>query len=768
MCERYGATVTRVNGEWGRAADPAMLEKSLAATPADVVAMVHGETSTGVRNPVAELAAIARKHDALTIVDAVTSFGGVQLEVGAWGIDVCYSCTQKCLGAPSGLAPIVFAPRALERTVKCPSFYFDLQLLKDYWLNRKYHHTMSSALLCALYEALTMIDEEGLEARWARHERNHRAFVEGLSAIGLSLLPPESDRLFTLNTVQDSGRRRRRRRPQAAARGVQHRDRRRPRSAGRQDLARRPDGHELGVAPRRAAARRAAERAGQTSRQCVSRSVVVQAFRPARAGRPKGLHYVAACAIAPPRLPARPIRRPDSVSSRSSARNRRSRSARRTTRRCGKEMGSYDDRALQEYVTTRRHEAGDDLRAPEPAVAFHGRRRARHQRLRAAGRLHLYNARHPAVSGRRVAAGRRARPRDRPRDGASLASAVFEVDARADRPDRRRRSSRRAAQQLAQAGGTGLGLLFLKNSRDDEAQADELGVRYASRAGWDPAGIPRMLTTLGRIEEASDSKGVPNWLETHPPPDDRVQRVQAAVREAESAGATKFTTDHDGYLQRVDGIVWGDNPEQGIVRGSSFLHKGLRFAFDFPERMDGRERADAGRREGAGRPIGDGARADATSAGTHDRRHRDHLDAERRVPADRRRPDDRQRAAGYLGTYVGTLQSLGPCPGARAASAPRPRRVSRRRHRAGRRVSERRSGVLEEPAVVPRALGRRRRTPPAQPNQLYTAQQGDTWQSIAERQSKGIIKATTLAIMNGHPVNDQPRPGERLKIVVGD
>ena len=164
--------------------------------------MVQGETSTGVLNPVRELAAIARKHDALTIVDAVTSFGGVPLEVAGWGIDVCYSCTQKCLGAPSGLAPIVFAPRALERLVKCPSFYFDVSLLRDYWLNRKYHHTMSSALVCALYEALTMIEEEGLEARWARHERNHRAFVEGLTAMGLSLLPPEADRLWTLNTVR--------------------------------------------------------------------------------------------------------------------------------------------------------------------------------------------------------------------------------------------------------------------------------------------------------------------------------------------------------------------------------------------------------------------------------------------------------------------------------------------------------------------------------------------------------------------------------------
>jgi alanine-glyoxylate transaminase/serine-glyoxylate transaminase/serine-pyruvate transaminase len=202
MCERYGATVTRVNGEWGRAFDPAALEKSLSTTPGDVVAMVHGETSTGVRNPIKELAAVARKHDALTIVDAVTSFGAVQLEVGAWGVDVCYSCTQKGLGAPSGLAPVVFTPRALENIVKCPSFYFDLGLLKDYWINRKYHHTMSSALLCALYEALNIVDEEGLDARWARHERNHKAFVEGLASIGLSLLPPESDRLHSLNTVK--------------------------------------------------------------------------------------------------------------------------------------------------------------------------------------------------------------------------------------------------------------------------------------------------------------------------------------------------------------------------------------------------------------------------------------------------------------------------------------------------------------------------------------------------------------------------------------
>ncbi|HXD74864.1 MAG TPA: alanine--glyoxylate aminotransferase family protein [Vicinamibacterales bacterium] len=202
MCERYGATVTKVNGEWGRAFDPSALEKSLASTGADVVAMVHGETSTGVRNPIKELAAIAQKHGALTIVDAVTSLGAVQLEIGAWGVDVCYSCTQKGLGAPSGLAPVVFTPRAMEKAAKCPSFYFDLNLLKDYWIGRKYHHTMSSALVCALYEALNIIEEEGIEARWARHERNQKSFVDGLSKQGLSLLPPASDQLHSLSTVK--------------------------------------------------------------------------------------------------------------------------------------------------------------------------------------------------------------------------------------------------------------------------------------------------------------------------------------------------------------------------------------------------------------------------------------------------------------------------------------------------------------------------------------------------------------------------------------
>jgi predicted Zn-dependent protease len=319
---------------------------------------------------------------------------------------------------------------------------------------------------------------------------------------------------------------------------------------------------------------------------------------------------------------------------------------------------------------------------------------------------------------------------------------------------------------VAQAGGTGLGLLLLKNSRDDEAQSDGLGVRYASRAGWDPAGVPRMLTTLGRIEETSDSKGIPNWLQTHPQPDDRVQRVQAAVREAET-GAQKFTTDHDGYLRRITGIVWGDSPEQGIVRGASFLHKGLRFAVDFPAGWDiqnGATQVVAKEPNGkslivlepikrpAGRTVEDTAIITMQNAGFRQ------LDGGATTINGLR---------AYVGTYAGALQNFG--------------RVQLRalfvQNERGMYLLAGVTPIDNYPAMATtfsRSLESFRALSAAdaerlQPNrvQVYTAKQGDTWQGIAERQSKGIITATTLAIMNGHPVNDQPAPGERLKIVAG-
>jgi alanine-glyoxylate transaminase / serine-glyoxylate transaminase / serine-pyruvate transaminase len=201
MLERYGATVSRVQVEWGRACDPAQVERAL-AEPADIVAMVHGETSTGVVNPVKEIAAIAQARGALTIVDAVTTLGGVPLKTGESGIDACYSCTQKGLGAPSGLAPITFSPRALERRAPSRSFYLDISLLEDFWVRRKYHHTISAPLVYALHEALSVVEEEGLDSRWARHQRHHQALAAGLEALGVSLLPPPAERLWTLNAVR--------------------------------------------------------------------------------------------------------------------------------------------------------------------------------------------------------------------------------------------------------------------------------------------------------------------------------------------------------------------------------------------------------------------------------------------------------------------------------------------------------------------------------------------------------------------------------------
>lgn len=202
MLERYGATVRRVNVEWGRACDPQQVVDALKDGGADLVAAVHAETSTGVLNPIAEIARIAADHGAVFIADAVTSFCAMPMETGAWGRAVCYSCAQKGVGAPSGLSPITFSPEAAAGRTACRSFYLDLALLEDYWGSRKYHHTISSPLVLALREALAAVEDEGLEARHARHRANHSALASGLTALGLELLPAAAERLWTLNAVR--------------------------------------------------------------------------------------------------------------------------------------------------------------------------------------------------------------------------------------------------------------------------------------------------------------------------------------------------------------------------------------------------------------------------------------------------------------------------------------------------------------------------------------------------------------------------------------
>jgi len=201
MLARYGATVERVDAEWGRAIDPARVRQALGSAKYDLVSIVHAETSTGVLNPLQDVASEAAAHDAIVIADTVTSLGAIPLDMQAWRVDVCYSCSQKGLGAPSGLSPLALSPRALQRRVASRSFALDLALLEDFWVRRKYHHTISAPLVYALATALEEVEEEGLEARWSRHERVHRQLVDRLAPLGLGLLPPAAERLWNLNAV---------------------------------------------------------------------------------------------------------------------------------------------------------------------------------------------------------------------------------------------------------------------------------------------------------------------------------------------------------------------------------------------------------------------------------------------------------------------------------------------------------------------------------------------------------------------------------------
>ena len=207
MCDvaaRCGAEVVAVEHEWGTPVD---VDRVLAAHPSPrIVAAVHAETSTGVRSDVAALG--AGKGDALLLVDAVTSIGGIELRADAWGVDLGYAGTQKCLGVAPGLAPFTIGDRAFERRVETPrSWYLDLGLLGGYvggatGTKRTYHHTAPVAMVASLHAGLRRILEEGLEAVWARHEAAGRLLQDGLQELGLALFAREGSRLPELTTVR--------------------------------------------------------------------------------------------------------------------------------------------------------------------------------------------------------------------------------------------------------------------------------------------------------------------------------------------------------------------------------------------------------------------------------------------------------------------------------------------------------------------------------------------------------------------------------------
>ncbi len=207
MVGRWGGRLRRIEAPWGEAFAADQAREALAGMSPRLVAVVHAETSTGVRNPVAEVAQAARELGALVLVDAVTALGAMPVDLDATDIDICYSCTQKGLGAPPGLAPLVLSDRAVEalhaRSRRPAGWYLDLRLLEDYWFEpHKYHHTVPISLLYALREALRLIEEETLEARFERHRRHHLALVAGLEALGLEMLVHRDHRLWPLNTVK--------------------------------------------------------------------------------------------------------------------------------------------------------------------------------------------------------------------------------------------------------------------------------------------------------------------------------------------------------------------------------------------------------------------------------------------------------------------------------------------------------------------------------------------------------------------------------------
>ena len=204
VARRHGAVVVRLEKPWGEVFDDQAARDFIRREKPRIVGYVQAETSTGAFQPGKAICEAAHEVDALVIADCVTSLGGMPVLVDETGIDIAYSCTQKGLGCPPGLAPLTVSPRAWERlrarTAPVDSFYMDLRLLDSYFRDHKYHHTASATMFYALREALAIVQEEGIENRWQRHRRNHEAFVAGIEALGMRMHVAEGHRLWTLNT----------------------------------------------------------------------------------------------------------------------------------------------------------------------------------------------------------------------------------------------------------------------------------------------------------------------------------------------------------------------------------------------------------------------------------------------------------------------------------------------------------------------------------------------------------------------------------------
>jgi predicted Zn-dependent protease len=323
-----------------------------------------------------------------------------------------------------------------------------------------------------------------------------------------------------------------------------------------------------------------------------------------------------------------------------------------------------------------------------------------------------------------------------------------------------------AARPFGELSAQALGLLFLRYGREDELQSDALGAEYIARLGWDPAAIPGFLTTLGRLDEAAgDRRGVPNWLSTHPEPLARVEEIQPIIAKL-TAGRSDFATNRDEFLRRIDGIIYGDNPEQGIVRGTTFLHPPLRFRIDFPQgwQVNNSPQQVVAKAPNAdvymllqlvqkpqGRNIQEIALSSMQSAGF------------RAVGGERTTING---ADAFVGLYQGAIEGLGNV-GMRAAHIAHGTNVYMLAGLAAPNIFEQADSAFVGAIRSFRPLSAAE-AENIRPNRvdLYVVRAGDTWQAVAER-SGGVVPAATLAIMNKSNPQSQPQPGTRIKIVVG-
>ncbi len=322
-----------------------------------------------------------------------------------------------------------------------------------------------------------------------------------------------------------------------------------------------------------------------------------------------------------------------------------------------------------------------------------------------------------------------------------------------------------AARPFAQISEQALALLFLRYGREDELQADQLGTRYAASGGWDPAGVPGMLSTLGRLDEArGDRKGIPNWLSTHPEPLARVAEIEPTVSKL-SAGRSDFVTNRDALERRIDGVIFGDNPEQGVIRGRAFIHPPLRFRIDFPPKW---EIANSPQQVVAKAPAADVFMLLQGVTKPQGQTARDVATAHMQAAGFQAVSGDRTTINGldaFVGVYQGTVEGLGEVRSRAAHIA-----HGGAYYLVAGLVSP--AGFDDVDGLFTNAIRSFRPLTTAEAQAIrpsrvdfYTVREGDTWASLAER-SGGAVGASTLAAMNHSSPDAAPRVGARLRVVV--